>query len=244
MKDLFSTGSALYQQSRPSYSAEVVDSILQHVAVRELAWDCGAGSGQFTKGLAPYFQQVLATDLSAEQLAQAPNLDNVRYEQASAEHCPLADHSVDLITVAQAIHWFDFAAFYAEVRRVLKPHGHIAIVGYGLIQFEHTKLNQLLQDLYFVTLKGYWDVERRYIDEEYRSIPFPFQELATPQLFLNYRWSAQQILDYLQTWSGLKHYQKQHPTHQPCAALHDFFSRHLQQEFALSFPVLLRIGTV
>ena len=120
MKDLFSEGSTLYQQARPDYSAEVVDVVLQHVLTREQAWDCGAGSGQFTQRLAPYFQQVLATDLSAEQLAQAPILDNVHYEKASAEHCSLAAHSVDLITVAQAIHWFDFDDFYAEVRRVLK----------------------------------------------------------------------------------------------------------------------------
>ena len=242
MKDLFSEGSALYQQARPDYSAEVVDAVLQHVLICEQAWDCGAGSGQFTQRLAPYFQQVLATDLSAEQLAQAPVLDNVRYEKASAEHCPLADHSVDLITVAQAIHWFDFDAFYAEVRRVLKPEGILAIVGYGLIQAKDPELNRLIGELYFGTLKGYWDAERHYVDEEYRSIPFPFQEYDVPKLTLDYAWSSAQILNYLSTWSGLKHYQKQHPDLDPLADLTTFFQQHTQNQFELYFPVLLRIG--
>lgn len=242
MKDLFSEGSTLYQQARPDYSAEVVDVVLQHVLTREQAWDCGAGSGQFTQRLAPYFQQVLATDLSAEQLAQAPVLDNVHYEKASAEHCSLAAHSVDLITVAQAIHWFDFDDFYAEVRRVLKPEGILAIVGYGLIQAKDPELNRLIDELYFGTLKGYWDAERHYVDEEYRSLPFPFQEYDVPKLTLDYAWSSAQILNYLSTWSGLKHYQKQHPDLDPLVDLTAFFQQHAQNRFELYFPVLLRIG--
>ena len=114
MKDLFSENSQLYRQARPSYSAEIIEHIMQHVPEHGLAWDCGAGSGQFSRYLAPYFQQVLATDLSAAQLAQAPQLANVRYLQASAEASGLAEQSVDLVTVAQAIHWFDFDTFYAK----------------------------------------------------------------------------------------------------------------------------------
>lgn len=120
MKDLFSDNSQLYQQARPDYSAEILEAVLKCVPERQLAWDCGAGSGQFTQWLAPHFQQVLATDLSAAQLAQAPQLQNVICRAAAAEHSGLPDHSADLVTVAQAIHWFNFDAFYAEVRRVLK----------------------------------------------------------------------------------------------------------------------------
>ena len=182
MKDLFSQGSDLYRQARPQYSTAIVDTILQHVPERGLAWDCGAGSGQFTQLLAPHFQQILATDLSQAQLDQAPQWANVRYRACLAQDSGLADASVDLITVAQAIHWFDFEAFYAEVHRVLKPRGVFAAVGYGLIQVVDTEVNAAIQRLYFQTLKGYWDAERRYIDDLYRTIPFPFKEIVTPEL--------------------------------------------------------------
>lgn len=187
MKDLFSDNSQLYQQARPDYSAEILEAVLKYVPERQLAWDCGAGSGQFTQWLAPHFQQVLATDLSAAQLAQAPQLQNVICRAAAAEHSGLADHSADLVTVAQAIHWFNFDAFYAEVRRVLKPKGCLAVIGYGLIEAQDPQLNQLIQLLYFDTLKGCWDAERHYVDELYQTIPFPFAEQQMPALSLQYR---------------------------------------------------------
>lgn len=241
MKDLFSDNSSLYQQARPSYSAEIIEQIMLHVAENALAWDCGAGSGQFTGWLAPYFQQVLATDLSAAQLAQAPKLENVIYQTASAEESGLDDHSVDLVTVAQAIHWFDFDAFYAEVKRVLKPQGCLAVIGYGLIEASDSRLDQLIQHLYRVTLKGYWDAERRYVDECYQSIPFPFEEQSVPALQLKYSWTGQQLLDYFQTWSGLKHY-VQLTGLNPLAEMAEFFQQQPQQCYEVQFPVLLRIG--
>lgn len=241
MKDLFSENSALYQQARPDYSAEIIQQILQHVPEYGLAWDCGAGSGQFTGWLAPYFEQVLASDLSAAQLAQAPKLDNVRYEQAAAEESGLPDHSADLVTVAQAIHWFDFEAFYTEVKRVLKPEGCLAVIGYGLIESADAELNQHITHLYHTVLKGYWDAERRYIDECYQSIPFPFEGQPVPALQLNYRWSGAQLLNYFQTWSGLKHYVHRTGLN-PLAALEEFFQHSPEQVYEVNFPVLLRIG--
>ena len=241
MKDLFSDNSALYQQARPSYSAEIIEQILNYVPEKGLAWDCGAGSGQFTSWLAPDFQQVLATDLSAAQLAQAPQVSNVRYLQAAAEESGLPDCSADLVTVAQAIHWFDFDTFYAEVKRVLKPQGCLAVIGYGLIEAEDPQLQQLIQHLYKNTLNGYWDAERRYIDECYQSIPFPFEELSVSDVQLNYCWSGRQLLDYFQTWSGLKHYI--HLTGgNPLADLSAFFQRMPEQQYQVQFPVLLQIG--
>lgn len=241
MKDLFSENSQLYRQARPSYSAEIIEHIMQHVPEHGLAWDCGAGSGQFSRYLAPYFQQVLATDLSAAQLAQAPQLANVRYLQASAEASGLAEQSVDLVTVAQAIHWFDFGTFYAEVKRVLKPHGCLAVIGYALIEASNERLNHLIQQLYNSTLHGYWDAERRYIDECYQSIPFPFAEQPVPTLQLNYNWTGQQLLDYFQTWSGLKHY-VQSTGLNPLLEMADFFQQAPTQHYEVTFPVLLRIG--
>lgn len=240
MKDLFSTGSPLYQQARPSYPLSLVETLLAHVPATGLAWDCGAGSGQFTQVLAPYFEQVIATDLSAAQIQQAPVLENVSYQVLPAENTPFEAHSFDLITVAQAIHWFDFERFYAEVRRCLKPDGLFAVVGYGLIEVDDGELNQLIQQLYTQTLKGYWDAERHYIDEHYQTIPFPFREIPTIESRMQYTWSGAQLLNYLNTWSALKHYREQQDC-DPLAAIQAYVVAHTAL-IQLNFPILLRLG--
>ncbi|WP_291371065.1 MULTISPECIES: class I SAM-dependent methyltransferase [unclassified Acinetobacter] len=240
MKDLFSSNSVRYKQARPSYSSQIIKEILKHVPGRTFAWDCAAGSGQFTQLLAPYFEQVLATDISEAQLQQAPYFENVSYQVQAAEQTTISEQSVDLVTVAQAIHWFDFKAFYKEVKRVLKPQGVLAVIGYGLIHVQDAAINSLVQQLYAETLKDYWDSERRYIDELYQSIPFPFHEQAVPDLQLEYHWTPQQLLSYLKTWSALKHYHD-HNADDPLQSI----SAALQagpQHLDVTFPVLLRVG--
>ena len=187
MKDRFSSGSQLYQLARPSYPASLIQEILKHVATPQFAWDCGAGSGQLTQLLAPHFDAVVATDISAHQLQHAPYFENVSYQVQSAEHTSFAAQSFDLITVAQAIHWFDFDGFYAEVRRTLRPDGVLAVIGYGLIHPQQPELQGCIERLYFKTLKGYWDAERRYIDEAYQTIPFPFEKIATSELSMSFQ---------------------------------------------------------
>ena len=242
MKDLFSQHSLLYKQARPNYSIQILKEILQHVPESGFAWDCGAGSGQFTQLLAPYFDHVVATDISDAQLQHAPYFDNVSYQVQAAEQTSIPTQSIDLVTVAQAIHWFDFEAFYSEVKRVLKPQGVVAAIGYGLIQLQDAALNHLIQQLYFETLKDYWDSERRYIDECYQTIPFPFQEKAVPTLSLQYQWTAQQLLSYLNIWSALNHYQEQHaddPLQLISKAL-----KAAPEHLDVTFPVLMRVGTL
>ncbi len=242
MKDLFSAQSALYQQARPVYPASLIMQILPYVVGRQCAWDCGAGSGQLTQLLTAHFQQVMATDISAKQLAQAPVLENVQYSVQSAEQTDFPEHYFDLITVAQAIHWFDFEKFYAEVRRTLKPDGVLAVIGYGLIRTNHDHINRLIDELYFQTLKGYWDAERHYIDEGYRTIPFPLQEYAVPELKMEFEWTFAQLIAYLNTWSAVQHYQQQHQLN-PVAALQEKLQDFdLNKIMAVRFPILLRLG--
>lgn len=242
MKDLFSGHSALYQKARPTYPKSVIDEILKHVQHRAAAWDCGAGSGQFTQYLSPFFDHVDATDLSEQQLAHAPQLANVTYKVEKAEQTTFAASSFDLVTVAQAIHWFNFDAFYRELKRVLKPDGIFAIVGYGLLQIQQTTLNDAVQHLYWQILNGYWDRERHYVDEHYQTIPFPFKEISTPHLKMYYQWNAVQLLDYLNTWSAIKHYQKQN-TDDPLQQIRALLDREAPEcVFDIEFPILLRVG--
>ena len=243
MKDRFSSGSQLYQLARPSYPVSLIQEILKHVATPQFAWDCGAGSGQLTQLLAPHFDAVVATDISAHQLQHAPYFENVSYQVQSAEHTSFAAQSFDLITVAQAIHWFDFDGFYAEVLRTLRPEGILAVIGYGLIQLQQLELQGCIERLYFKTLKGYWDAERRYIDEAYQTIPFPFEKIATSELSMSFQWSAAQLLDYLNTWSALKHYRAKN-SDDPLYEFKAFFALDddANQVFALKFPIFLRLG--
>lgn len=241
MKDLFSEYSDCYQKARPTYSEEIIGQILLSVPKREMAWDVGAGSGQFTQLLAPHFNHVLATDISENQLHHAPTLANVRYEIKKAEQSDLMAHLVDLVTVAQAVHWFDFERFYKEVKRVLKPEGVLAIIGYGLIEVHDTKLNASIQHLYQQVLRDYWDTERHYIDEGYQTIPFPFQEIPTPELELNYVWTAQQLFEYLSTWSAVQHYERQ-TGHSALTEIADDLKQYCGMSISVTFPVLLRLG--
>lgn len=242
MKDLFSNHSLGYKQARPNYSIQIVKEILKHVPQRNVAWDCGAGSGQFTQLLAPYFDHVVASDISEAQLQQAPYFENVSYQLQAAEQSNLPAQSIDLVTVAQAIHWFDFDAFYKEVKRVLKLQGVFAAIGYGLVEVQDAAVNSLVQQLYFETLSGYWDSERRYIDELYQTIPFPFNEQAVAEMHLQYQWSPQQLLSYLRTWSALKHYQDKNE-HDPLQSISNAL-KVAPEKLDVTFPVLLRVGTV
>ena len=242
MKDLFSQNSQLYKQARPDYPHSVIHEILKHTPEHSFAWDCGAGSGQCTPLLVPYCEQNVATDLSESQLQSAPYFENVSYQIQIAEQTIFANQSFDLISVAQAIHWFDFEKFYAEVRRTLKLNGLLAVVGYGLLEIQDQQVNTMIQALYYEKLAGCWDAERRYIDEAYQTIPFDFDEITVPKFSMTYQWTAAQLLKYLSTWSAIKNYQDQYAEH----ALLDLaeYLQDLEQEFEITFPVFLRLGRV
>lgn len=204
-KDHFSSHAADYARYRPHYPAELYAALAARCEDHALAWDCGTGNGQAAVGLAAHFDRVVATDASAEQIAQAEPHPRVTYHVAPAPRSPLAGASADLVTVAQAIHWFDVDAFYAEVRRVLKPGGALAVWTYGL-QRVAPEIDPLLDRFYRAIVGPYWPPERRHVDAAYRTLPFPFAEESLPVPPMTMDWTLDELLGYLGTWSASQRY--------------------------------------
>jgi len=205
--DHFSETAARYASYRPSYPAELFQWLADASEKRERAWDCGTGSGQAAVPLAAHFQEIVATDPSAAQLAQAKRAGRIHYAAMTAEDSALASHSVQLITVAQALHWFDLPRFYAEVNRVLAPGGLLAVWTYGLFSIS-PEIDVLVRSFYEQTLRGYWPTERALVDAGYAGIPFPFAERTPPTFRMSRSWTLEQLAGYLDTWSAVSEYRK------------------------------------
>lgn len=204
-KDHFSGHAHDYARFRPDYPEALYAFLADEAPARSRAWDCATGSGQAAVGLAARFEQVVATDAAAAQLAQARRDARVAYAVALAEAAPLAGGSTDLVTVAQSLHWFDLDRFYREVRRVLRPHGVVAAWCYGLHRVAPA-IDELVDRFYDDVLGPYWPPERRHIDAAYRSLAFPFAELATPPFSIERTWRLDDYLGYLGTWSAVHRY--------------------------------------
>ncbi len=205
MKDNFSKQASVYAQFRPDYPPALVNHILAFVKERTCAWDCATGNGQLAAQLASYFDSVEATDISKNQLAHAVLKSNIHYSCQSAHQALFPANYFDLITVAQAIHWFDFNLFYAEAYRTLKNDGIFAAIGYPLMRF-NDGTDDIVDNLYHKVLKDYWDKERVLVDTFYESIPFPFKEYDFPDYFTTVKWNKQQLIGYLNSWSAVQHY--------------------------------------
>lgn len=205
-KDHFSGHADDYAQFRPNYPASLFEYLANQCEKRELAWDCATGNGQAAKSLSRYFAKVLASDGSANQIANAVSAENVEYRVAEATASGLTDESVDLVTVAQAVHWFPFEAFFAEVDRVLKPGGIVAIWGYGLGTCGRP-LDELVKTFYEAEVGSYWPPERHFIDTQYKTISFPFEKLAHPKFEMVSMRTVDQLLGYLRTWSASKRFE-------------------------------------
>jgi SAM-dependent methyltransferase len=206
--DHFSQQSSQYTQFRPRYPADLFAYLASLVARRDCAWDCGTGNGQAAVDLAKHFAKVIATDPSANQIAHAVANDRVEYLVAAAEACPLSNDSVDLITVAQAVHWFDRPGFYQQVRRVARPGGALAVWSYGLATIT-PEVDRLVGELYEPIVGAYWPPERRLIEERYATIEFPFQEITPPDFSMTAEWTLDDLLGYLGTWSSVVRYRQE-----------------------------------
>jgi len=242
--DHFSEVAGQYADYRPHYPAALFDFFATLVPRDALVWDCAAGSGQATIDLADRFDRVVATDASGEQLASAPPRPNVEYRVAPAEHSGLNNASIGLLTVAQALHWFDLDRFYAEGRRVLADNGLIAIWTYGMSTVEGDEVNDLLQDYYANIVGRYWPPERKLVEAGYRTIAFPFEELTTPAFRMEARWTLAQVLGYLGTWSATNRYIKatgRNPLGPLEAALKEVWPAPDQPRL-LVWPLFLRFG--
>lgn len=200
--DHFSGVARGYASFRPRYPAALFDYLAALAPARAAVWDCACGNGQASVDLAARFEQVTATDASAEQIAAARAHPRIVYRVATAEQSELADHAVGLVTVAQAVHWFDRERFYAEVKRVLAPEGVLAVWAYGITTVEDAEAGALVQDFYARTLSPYWPPERLLVEAGYRTIDFPFAEIVPPAFHMEARWTLAQLLGYFSTWSA------------------------------------------
>lgn len=204
--DHFAAVSAEYAEFRPRYPAALFDWLAAHAPARTLAWDCACGTGQASTALAERFAQVIATDASRVQIDAAPAHPRVVYRVAPAQASGLADRSADLVTVAQALHWFDLEAFYAEVRRVLKPDGLLAVWTYGVHSTGEAAVDSPVRDFYAHTVGAYWPPERLHVENGYRDLPFPCTEIDAPAFAMTADWSLPQLLGYLRSWSATARY--------------------------------------
>jgi ubiquinone/menaquinone biosynthesis C-methylase UbiE len=204
-KDHFSTGSSSYAAFRPVYPAALFEWLAAQCREHDLAWDCATGNGQAAAGLAAHFIKVIATDASAQQIQSAKPRTGIEFRVTAAEESGLQNASVDMISVAQAVHWFDLGRFYAEAKRVLKPGGMIALWGYGVLVPPGT-LNELLKHFYAQTVGSYWPAERVLIEDSYKGLAFPFEEMAVPDFSIDVRWNLPRLIAYLSTWSAVKRY--------------------------------------
>lgn len=208
-KDLFSGHAAAYAAARPTYPEALFDWLATLAPAEATVLDAGCGNGQASVALAGRFARVIATDPSAQQIANAIPHARVAYRVAPAEASGLPDAAVALVTAAQAVHWFDPARFADECRRVLVPGGAVAVWCYGVNAIA-PEVDAVTRRLYDELTGPYWAPERRHIDAGLATLPFPFARIAAPGFAMRARWTLPQYLDYLRTWSSCQKYLQVH----------------------------------
>lgn len=244
MKDNFSTQSDKYAKYRPTYPSDLFEFLNFKIQDKHNAWDCGTGNGQVAFELAKTFDYVFATDISQSQIDNALQADNIFYSVQPAEKTDFDNGLFDLIIVAQAIHWFDFDRFYSEVRRTAKENALLCVVGYGKLEISK-QIDNVIANFYNNVIGKYWDKERKYIDENYKTIPFPFDEIQTPKFLNTQNWTIEHLIGYLNTWSAVKHFVKQNgynPIDKLQSEIEIIWGN--EQTKQVRFPLLLRIGKI
>ncbi len=204
-KNYFSTQAAYYAKYRPTYPRALFEYLHSVTPRHNQAWDCATGNGQAALGLAPFFKHVIATDASDAQIANATKHERITYRVADALSTNIEDCTIDLTTVAQALHWLELQKFYEEVRRVSVPEAILAVWSYNLLNVS-SELDQMIRRYYDDIVGAYWPPERILIEDGYRSLLFPFKELNAPPLSMKAEWSLDKLLGYLLSWSATQRY--------------------------------------
>jgi SAM-dependent methyltransferase len=246
-KDHFSSLAEQYAQARPGYPPALFEYLASLCAERGSCWDCACGSGQASNALAEYFGRVIATDASAKQVAAAEPHPHVEYRVAAAEASGLGSRSMDLVTVAQALHWFRFDEFYAEAKRVLKPGGVLAVWSYGIQHVaDEPRIDAEVQRFYSDVIAAYWPAERKHVENGYGNLPFPFDELEPPRLAMQERWSLERLIAYFRSWSATGRYVKE-MGEDPVAALREQMLPlwgNPETLRLIEWPLAIRVGRV
>lgn len=243
--DHFSGVAAGYAAFRPRYPDALFDFLAREAPARDAAWDCGTGSGQAAVGLARHFQRVIATDASDAQIASATADPRITYRVAPAEASGLSDRSVDLVTAAQAVHWFDRPRFWVEARRVLRPRGVVAVWTYVLFEIA-PEIDRVVRRFYTDTVGPFWPAERRLTEERYRTIDFPFTEFDVPDFVIEQAVTLEEIAGYIRTWSATRGYLRQHasdPVDDLVAELAPLWGEAGRRRLA-RWPIAMRAGRV
>lgn len=243
-KDLFSVQASDYAKFRPTYPASLFTYLTNLCQQRNVAWDCATGNGQSAFELAKFFQLVLATDLSQKQIAQAKRHPQIRYSQGRAEQSGLAPGSADLITVAQAFHWFDHKLFFKEARRVIRPQGGILAIW----MYDHSvidpQLDDVLKEFHNVVVGGFGETELKTFKPNFLSMTIPFQEITPPSFEMKQTWTIDQLKGYLFTWSATQTMIRKtgkNPVEQFSSQLDSAWGESTTAR-TVRWPVVLRVG--
>jgi SAM-dependent methyltransferase len=243
-KDHFSKQAADYAKFRPRYPTALFAYLGEIVRERKLAWDCATGNGQAAVGLAAVFDYVFATDASEKQIASAEAHERVEYRVAPAENSGLDSTTIDIVLVAQALHWFDLGRFYAEVKRVLKPSGVFAASAYKFFHIAPA-IDEIVNHRYYDEVVGsFWPPERALIVEKFEELPLPFPEIKTPSFEMEVQWNVDQLIGYLRTWSATQRFiaaNKRDPLEDIDDELHAAWGD-TKQTRRVIWPLTLRVG--
>lgn len=239
-RDYFSEQSKIYATFRPTYPEELYSFIFSQLKQRDIAWDCATGNGQVARRLAGEFKSVYATDISRQQLEHATPAPNIYYSVTPAEQTTFEDDFFDLITVGQALHWFDADKFYNEARRTSKRHALLAAWGYALLSVS-PQIDKLFLEFYYEKVGTYWDYARKLVENEYAAVAFPFPEIRAPKFSIVVNWTCEELAGYVSSWSATRKYIAENG-HDPVPELTTRLKPLWSGSKKVTFPLFLRLG--
>jgi ubiquinone/menaquinone biosynthesis C-methylase UbiE len=240
-KDYFSRQASIYARNRPQYPSDLFDWLASVAPACHRAWDCATGNGQAAVGLAQHFEHVVATDPSKAQIANAFRYERIAYCVCTAEKPAIGDNCMDLITVAQALHWINTDIFFEEARRALVPGGVVAVWAYGHCTV-NPQVDPIIENFHYNTVGPYWPKERQIVEDGYTTVVMPFEELKPPQFNIVLDWTTQNMLDYLRSWSPVQRYIEAHGSNPVDLIRNELTEAWGEEERRVTWPLFVRAG--